>query len=595
MTIYSVPKACEQLFQSAILNNEKIKLSEEFKKLANKVKFEGTEEPSLPINWRYGEVASVLKAFEGLSMLYLIQNKYNTLKNENNVASEEDGEKEVIINTDHAQGFLFSAMTIQIKDKKTNQFYTIEKPEFQAFMKKYIKNMDFNNNQKSIYNSACTGIYKTKDNRYYQLHGSLDHRQTQRALGIPTDDKALFNKEEPYTFQEARAIYENSTLKYTADELDDLIHDQYGQAGSICYSVDEYRKTEQYKSNEHVGLYETEFYDDHTPPHWWTLENLGSAERPLAGLKVLDITRVLAAPVITRSLAEYGASVIRVTSPDLPDLSLVHLDTNTGKWTCELDFKKESHLDRLHELIREADVVVTGYRPYRLDKYGLGVESLLKMAQERGRGIIYCRENCYGWHGPWKKRIGWQQVSDACCGSSKGYAESMGMTDGSSVTPVLPITDYATGIVGATAIIQALVDRSKKGGSYVIGTALNYTSNWMINEIGNYNDDDPQFWEYVWKKKGQPQIKYTEPLALALPRYIQLLKQYSPHLFHPDFFERRELLEPFSDTFELYALKPVVKIIHQQLQLQLGFSIPTRGNGVDAPFWPNDLLVKQII
>lgn len=247
-------------------------------------------------------------------------------------------------------------------------------------------------------------------------------------------------------------------------------------------------------------------------------------------------------------------------------------------------------------------MMMKGYRPYHLDKYGLGEEALLKMAQERGRGIIYCRENCYGWHGPWSERIGWQQISDACCGLSKGYAKSMGIMDESSVTPVFPIADYCTGMIGAIAVIQALVDRSKKGGSYMIGTALNYFSTWMINEIGNYDGDQnrhryhqEQLWESIWKKKGQPQLKYNEPLALALPRYIQLLKQYSSHLFHTDFFEKRELLDPFSDLFELYALKPVVKLNHRQHQIKLGFSIPTRGNGVDAPFWPEDLLLKQII
>lgn len=208
------------------------------------------------------------------------------------------------------------------------------------------------------------------------------------------------------SFEDSWPIYEKAVKEFNAEELDKLVNDVNGQAGTICYTTEEFKQTEQYKANQHVGLSETHFIDDGTPAQWWALEGKGSVKSPLAGLKVLDITRIITAPVITRTLAEYGASVMRVTYPNLPDFSVLHSDMNSGKWTCELDFHKEEDRQKLLALVEEADVVVEGYRPFHLNKYGLGKENLLAIAKKRGRGIIYVRENCYGWNGPWTERIG---------------------------------------------------------------------------------------------------------------------------------------------------------------------------------------------
>jgi crotonobetainyl-CoA:carnitine CoA-transferase CaiB-like acyl-CoA transferase len=139
-----------------------------------------------------------------------------------------------------------------------------------------------------------------------------------------------------------------------------------------------------------------------------------SAERPLAGLKVIDLTRVIAAPTITRSLAEMGASVMRITSPNVTDFSGLHQDLNWGKWNCSLDLKKNPEdRKKLAELIKEADVVVEGYRPGAMARNGFSREDIFELVKDRDRGIIHVRENCYGWNGPWSHRSGWQQISDS--------------------------------------------------------------------------------------------------------------------------------------------------------------------------------------
>lgn len=108
-----------------------------------------------------------------------------------------------------------------------------------------------------------------------------------------------------------------------------------------------------------------------------------------------------------------GASVIRITSPHVADLSALHQDLNWGKWNASLHLKDEADKEKLRALIREADVVVDGYRPGVMERLGFGRQAIFNLVKDRERGIIYVRENCYGWHGPWSHRSGWQQISDA--------------------------------------------------------------------------------------------------------------------------------------------------------------------------------------
>lgn len=228
--------------------------------------------------------------------------------------------------------------------------------------------------------------------------------------------------------------------KMSSSEMQDLV-DSIGQAGTICWTPDEYRNSEQGKANAHVGLFEIFARPNNNQrPCWWESTEQTSPKRPLAGLKVLDLTRVIAAPVITRELAEMGASVMRVTASHLPDVSFLHPDTNHGKWNASLDLREKGDCNRLKELILEADVVVQGYKPYALDKYGFSQEDIIDMCASRKRGIIYVRVNSYGWNGPWASRTGWQQISDANCGVSMEFGKAMGNTE--PVTPILPNSDF---------------------------------------------------------------------------------------------------------------------------------------------------------
>ena len=237
------------------------------------------------------------------------------------------------------------------------------------------------------------------------------------ALGLPLEG------EEGDTYDSVVERIQKAVLEHDSASLDELMNEKYRQAGTIAHTANEYFSSEHGKATGKIGLYEiTKDHNSKQAPSWWQ-ENASvpaSPKRPLAGLKVVDLTRVIAAPSITRSLAEMGASVMRVVSPHVTDLTPVLHDLNWGKWNAFLHLKDEADKETLRKLILEADIVVDGYRPGVMDRLGFGRQAIFDLVKDRPSGIIHVRENCYGWHGPWSHRSGWQQISDAVCGISPG-------------------------------------------------------------------------------------------------------------------------------------------------------------------------------
>ena len=264
-----------------------------------------------------------------------------------------------------------------------------------------------------------TGIIShcLKDGLTDTVPGSLNPEPTLAALNQP-----LFG-EKGDTYDTVVSRIQAAVSQHNAADLDSLMNEQYKQAGTIAWSVDEFNASEHGKANAHINLYSISKAEgsDSQPAAWWPEQPSmpSSPARPLAGLKVVDLTRIIAAPTITRSLAELGASVMRVTSPNVTDMSTLHFDLQWGKWNASLDLKgSEGDREKLRALIREADVVVEGYRPGAMARNGFSREDVYKLAEGRGRGIVHVRENCYGWQGPWMGRSGWQQISDTVSVSS---------------------------------------------------------------------------------------------------------------------------------------------------------------------------------
>jgi len=325
---------------------------------------------------------------------------------------------------------------------------------------KYFKNTDLHNMGGSPYRGAATNIYRTKDGRHFHLHGSMNSDPTSASVGLP----ANMDFASP---EDAWKPYIEKISQIDSQEMQRLASDVYKQAGTICWTTDEFKNSEHGKANAHVGLFEIhDVKNEKQAPCWWSSSPETSPQRPLAGLKVVDLTRVIAAPAVTRGLAELGASVMRITASHITDMSGLHCDLNWGKWNAHLDFRKEEDREKLRDLVRDADVVVQGYRPGVLDKYGFSLDGLLEITKDRERGLIVVRENCYGWYGPWSYRSGWQQISDANVGVSMEFGRAMGNDE--PVTPVFPNSDFCTGTAGVVAVLNAILKRAADGGSYKV-------------------------------------------------------------------------------------------------------------------------------
>ncbi|OLT54586.1 hypothetical protein BJF88_08545 [Cellulosimicrobium sp. CUA-896] len=183
---------------------------------------------------------------------------------------------------------------------------------------------------------------------------------------------------------------------------------------------------------------------------------LARARRPLDGVRVLDLTRVIAGPVATRTLALLGADVLRVDPPHLPEIGWQHLDSGQGKRSTLLDLRDRGDLDRAQELLDAADVLVTGYRPGSLERLGLRTPP----------GVVRARVAAWD-DGPWQDRRGFDSIVQAATGIALVEGSRDG-TDGppGSVTPgALPAQalDHATGYLVTAAVVDALADRATDG------------------------------------------------------------------------------------------------------------------------------------
>jgi CoA-transferase family III len=193
---------------------------------------------------------------------------------------------------------------------------------------------------------------------------------------------------------------------------------------------------------------------------------------PASGIRVLDLTRVIAGPVATRYLGALGAEVLRLDAPDRPELTLHAYDGLFGKRSALLDFGAAEGNGRLHELLRSADVLVHGYRPHALDRFGLSPQSLA----ERHPGLVAVSLSAWGSRGPWGSRRGFDSIVQAASGIA--MAES---ADGER-PGALPcqLLDHGTGYLCAAAALQALARQSARGGTQFRQLSLARTAHWLL-------------------------------------------------------------------------------------------------------------------
>ena len=217
------------------------------------------------------------------------------------------------------------------------------------------------------------------------------------------------------------------------------------------------------------------------PPN--PLPPLGALERPLTGLRVLDLTRILAGPVCGRALAAYGADVMLVNAPHLPNIKSI-ADTSRGKLSAHVDLRSADGKATLARMASQAHVFVQGYRPGGLETLGFGPEELAR----KKPGIVYVSLSAYGHTGPWQARRGFDSLVQTAMGfnhaeaaAATQEAASAGVASDAAAPRPLPmqILDYATGHLMAFAASAALHRQAVEGGSWHVRLSLAQTGQWL--------------------------------------------------------------------------------------------------------------------
>jgi crotonobetainyl-CoA:carnitine CoA-transferase CaiB-like acyl-CoA transferase len=197
-------------------------------------------------------------------------------------------------------------------------------------------------------------------------------------------------------------------------------------------------------------------------------------DRPLQGIRVLDLTRVLAGPIATRFLAGFGADVLRIDPPTWDEPGVIP-DVTPGKRCARLDLRGSSDRAVFLDLLRGADVLVHGYRSDALDHLGLDTRT----RREIRPGLVDVSLNAYGWSGPWQNRRGF----DSLVQMSAGIADAGMRTLGKDRPTPLPVQalDHATGYLMAALVVRGLTQRIATGQGFEGRTSLARTAQLLVS------------------------------------------------------------------------------------------------------------------
>ncbi|MGD9944994.1 MAG: CoA transferase [Burkholderiaceae bacterium] len=202
-------------------------------------------------------------------------------------------------------------------------------------------------------------------------------------------------------------------------------------------------------------------------------EPLAAAERPLAELRVLDASHVIAGPATGRLLAEQGAEVLHVTNPAERETQAITMDLGFGKRSAYIDLNRVADVSQLHQLARDADFFIESWRPGAMRRRGFGPADLAALRP----GIIYVSISCYGHEGPWAERGGYEPIGQA----ASGLALQEGGDGVPRNAPTITMNDYLAAYLAGAGALGALLRRAREGGSYHVSTSLTQASMWVLS------------------------------------------------------------------------------------------------------------------
>lgn len=301
-----------------------------------------------------------------------------------------------------------------------------------------------------------SGLYRTADG-WVRIHANFAHHRdgALRLLGL-----------DPATAQRADAEAAMQTWK--SIDFEDAAAAK-GLVATALRRFDDWDATPQGRALVSQPLFSIERIGD-APP--LALPPLADDVRPLSGVRVLDFTRILAGPVGGRALAAYGADVMLVNSPKLPNIEAI-ADTSRGKLSTHIDLHEEAGRDALHRLAKDAHVFIQGYRPGGIASLGFGPEDVARTRP----GMVYVSLSAYGTVGPWAARRGFDSLVQTAIGFNHAEGEAAG---GGKPRPLpMQILDEATGYLIAMGAAAALWRQQREGGSWLVQVSLAQTGDWL--------------------------------------------------------------------------------------------------------------------
>jgi len=298
------------------------------------------------------------------------------------------------------------------------------------------------------------GVYRTGDGRHVRLHTNFPHHRDGmlRLLGCTYDREAV-----------GAAL-----LKWQAEPFETAAAEA-GLVATMLRSPAEWAAHPQGKAVAGLPLIEIERIGE--APAGRLVRN---PERPLGGVRVLDLTRVIAGPVCGRTLAAHGADVMRITGPHLPGFPMLDIDMGRGKLSAHLDLRSFEERERLSSLLRESHILVQGYRPGALSSLGFSPEACAEMRP----GIVVVTLSAYGHEGPWSRRRGFDSLVQNACGINRMEAEALGVPPPKEL-PAQAL-DHASGYLMAFGAMLALVRKLQEGGSWLVRVSLAQTAHWLM-------------------------------------------------------------------------------------------------------------------
>lgn len=303
--------------------------------------------------------------------------------------------------------------------------------------------------------APLSGFHRTSDG-WIRLHANYPHHEQRllQALGVTSPEEAERRLRSMAALEAEAAIQSNAGIAAAVRTRSEWLASDMGRAaGSGAWVAFEFA------DGMTAGMGLRDFGEESSGGNSAGRRSGQAEALPLQGLRVLDLTRVIAGPVATRLLAALGADVLRIDPPAFPEIEDQFVDTAFGKRSAEVDLSLRDNQHRLRQLLAGADVVVAGYRHGALDRFGLNPRELLGSYP----GLVVATLDSWGSAGPWSGLRGFDSIVQAACGIAHVYGKEN--HDGESRPGALPVQalDHATGYGVAAAAIHLLGRRREAG------------------------------------------------------------------------------------------------------------------------------------